>query len=81
MTTLSSSGSDSITIDFPAGFDAVIVDEACQATEVSTLIPIRLTKKCILIGGIKKIQLYYKFRSEPTPADRFIDGSSGEKIE
>lgn len=46
--TLSSCASDYMTVD---KFDLVIVDEACQATEISTLMPLRYNPgKVIMIG-------------------------------
>ncbi len=51
-TTLSSSGIDLLS---KMQFDVVIIDEACQAVEISGLIPLQYgCKNCILVGGISK---------------------------
>ncbi|RKP00761.1 hypothetical protein CXG81DRAFT_1694, partial [Caulochytrium protostelioides] len=48
--TLSASGHDN-QLSRDLSFSAVIIDEACQSVEPSTLIPLRLKmKKCILVG-------------------------------
>ncbi|KAF7684672.1 hypothetical protein TCON_0137 [Astathelohania contejeani] len=48
--TLSSSGHESIS-SLNLSFDVLIIDEACQAAEISTLIPLKLNpKKIILVG-------------------------------
>ena len=49
-TTLSSSGIDLLS---KLQFEVVIIDEACQAVEVSALIPLQYgCRSCILVGGI-----------------------------
>jgi len=48
--TLSASGYD-ILNDIPEGFETVIIDEAAQSVEPSTLIPLKYNcKRCILVG-------------------------------
>jgi superfamily I DNA and/or RNA helicase len=43
---------DSLTTDIQVGFDTLIIDEACQAIELSTLIPFRFQPlRCVLVGG------------------------------
>ncbi|PJF19418.1 hypothetical protein PSACC_00811 [Paramicrosporidium saccamoebae] len=53
--TLSSSGHDILSrIDF----DYLIIDEACQAVELSCLVPLQHNcRQCILVGGIRKLLL------------------------
>jgi senataxin len=47
--TLSASGMEMLS---KLNFDVVIIDEACQAVEVSALIPLQYgCKHCILVGG------------------------------
>ncbi|OAO17990.1 tRNA splicing endonuclease [Blastocystis sp. ATCC 50177/Nand II] len=57
LTTLSSSGLSAFDSDYVnRHFSTLIVDEACQATEVSTLIPLLLNpEKCILIGDPRQL--------------------------
>ena len=53
--TLSATGSDAL-IEVDLEFDAVIVDEATQATELQTLIPLKYRSKlCILVGDPKQL--------------------------
>ncbi len=53
--TLSGSGSDRLS-RIPGGFHTVIIDEAAQAVELSTLIPLRYNcKHCILIGDPRQL--------------------------
>lgn len=41
---------------FQRSFSTLIIDEACQATEVSTLIPLLLNpEKCVLIGDPRQL--------------------------
>ena len=48
--TLSVAGSRDL-LEYPGGFDVVVIDEAAQAVEVSTLIPLQMgCKRLILIG-------------------------------
>lgn len=57
--TLTMSGHDTLARDLSHGFETVIIDEACQAIELSTLIPLKYNcKRCILVGGLFK-QLEY----------------------
>ena len=45
---------------FQRSFSTLIIDEACQATEVSTLIPLLLNpEKCVLIGDPRNTQNNY----------------------
>mmetsp|Transcript_58457 Transcript_58457/g.165104 ORF Transcript_58457/g.165104 Transcript_58457/m.165104 type:complete len:930 (+) Transcript_58457:59-2848(+) len=54
-TTLSISGHQDIT-GFPEDFDTVIIDEASQGVEISTLVPLKLgCKRLILIGDPKQL--------------------------
>lgn len=49
--TLSGSGHDMLT-SMGVSFETVIVDEAAQSIEISSLIPLKFdTKRCILVGG------------------------------
>lgn len=53
--TLNTCGSREIT-SFPDIFDTVVIDEASQAVELSTLIPLRLgCKRLILVGDPKQL--------------------------
>jgi senataxin len=52
LSTLSGSGHDIISQLKGVEFNTIIIDEACQAVETSSLIPLRCgAKKCILVGG------------------------------
>lgn len=52
-TTLSSAGSENLNIQ---NFDLLIIDEACQATEISTIIPFKFNpNKIIMIGDPKQL--------------------------
>lgn len=54
-TTLNSSGQEFFA-RMSVGFETVIIDEACQAVEASTLIPLLLNvKHCILVGDPKQL--------------------------
>ncbi|KAI3642410.1 hypothetical protein MP228_011965 [Amoeboaphelidium protococcarum] len=54
-TTLGFSGHDSFNL-IDGGFNYLIVDEACQAIELSTLIPLKYqVNKCILVGDPKQL--------------------------
>ncbi|KAK8807625.1 hypothetical protein WA171_000578 [Blastocystis sp. BT1] len=57
LTTLSSSGLAAFDSDYVnRNFSTLVIDEACQATEVSTLIPLLLNpEKCVLIGDPKQL--------------------------
>ncbi|KAG1416401.1 hypothetical protein G6F57_023784 [Rhizopus arrhizus] len=49
--TLSGSGHDMLTT-MGMSFGTVIVDEAAQSVEISSLIPLKFdTQKCVLVGG------------------------------
>ncbi|KAI9218866.1 AAA domain-containing protein, partial [Blastocladiella britannica] len=49
-TTLATAGQDQLT-NLARGFDVVIIDEAAQSVELSSLIPLRLgAKQCVLVG-------------------------------
>lgn len=51
VSTLSSAGHDSL-MNAKLTFPTVIIDEACQSIELSSLIPLKYgAKKCILVGG------------------------------
>lgn len=53
--TLSKSGSGPLA-DLPRGFDALIIDEAAQAVELSTLVPIReRVARVVLVGDPKQL--------------------------
>jgi senataxin len=50
--TLSGSGHDYMS-QLPFGFDTVIIDEAAQCVELSSLIPLRYgCQRCIMVGGL-----------------------------
>lgn len=52
-TTLSSSGSEALTVE---KFNLLIIDEACQATEISSIIPLKFSPdKVILVGDPKQL--------------------------
>ncbi|KAI3647657.1 hypothetical protein MP228_007878 [Amoeboaphelidium protococcarum] len=54
-TTLGFSGHDNFNL-IDGGFNYLIVDEACQAIELSTLIPLKYqVNKCILVGDPKQL--------------------------
>ena len=54
-TTLNSSGQEFFA-RMSVGFSTVVIDEACQAVEASTLIPLQLGAKCcILVGDPKQL--------------------------
>jgi hypothetical protein len=54
-TTLNSSGQEFFS-RMSVGFHTVIIDEACQAVEASTLIPLLLdVRRCILVGDPKQL--------------------------
>lgn len=77
--TLAGSGHESIE---QLEFDMVIIDEAAQAVELTSLIPLKFhTSKCIMVGGGNSILakarsimylLAYFFRSSTTPAHRTL---------
>lgn len=53
--TLSSAGSDAL-VQLDLEFDAVIVDEATQATELQALIPLKYrSRMCVLVGDPKQL--------------------------
>lgn len=53
--TLSVAGSKELTT-FPGGFDTVVVDEASQGVELSTLIPLKLAcRRLILVGDPRQL--------------------------
>jgi len=57
-TTLNSSGQEFFA-RMAFGFHTVIIDEACQAVEASTLIPLLLdVRRCILVGEGRVLALY-----------------------
>lgn len=50
--TLSMSGHENLAADFAHTFPTVLIDEACQSVELSTLIPLQYgASRCILVGG------------------------------
>jgi senataxin len=54
--TLSGSGSDIISEVKGIEFATVIIDEACQAVELSTLVPLRYgCRRCILVGDPQQL--------------------------
>lgn len=54
-TTLSSSGSRDV-VDFPEDFDTVVIDEASQGVEISTLVPLKLgCRRLILVGDPQQL--------------------------
>ena len=56
LSTLSMSGNETLLSGIRNGFDTVIIDEACQAVEPSTFIPLKFNcKKCILVGDPKQL--------------------------
>ncbi|KAJ3322316.1 DEAD-box type RNA helicase [Boothiomyces sp. JEL0866] len=56
LSTLSGSGHDCLVELRGCSFETVIIDEACQAVELSTLIPLRYgCTKCILVGDPQQL--------------------------
>lgn len=56
--TLSGSGHDMLT-QIGVSFETVIVDEAAQSIEISSLIPLKFdTQRCILVGGKFRFYIY-----------------------
>lgn len=78
--TLSGSGHEALQLE-QFDFEMVIIDEAAQAIEPSTLIPLKYKcNRCILVGGTKPSVFAVVrlpdtgVRSTATPAYRFITG-------
>lgn len=62
--TLSGSGHEMLA-SLGLSFETVIVDEAAQAVEISTLIPLKYgCKRCVLVGGKKSAVLSGKMKHE-----------------
>lgn len=56
LTTLSGAGHEMFSDVAPSHFDTIIIDETCQAVELSTLIPLKFaSKKCVLVGDPKQL--------------------------
>lgn len=72
-TTLSSSGSETLNAE---KFNLVIIDEACQATEISSIIPLKFSPdKVILIGDPKQLPptiLSENFQLQKSLFDRLL---------
>ncbi|KAJ3217248.1 DEAD-box type RNA helicase [Dinochytrium kinnereticum] len=62
ISTLSGAGHDILSAKTDIEFPIVIIDEAGQAVELSSLIPLKYkAKKCILVGGIFRQSLRYGY--------------------